>query len=281
MLPDGHILSWATDCVVRLWDEAAGAELLTLRHDGRVNGAQMLDDGRILSWSDDGTVRLWVVEPQALLEIVAELQLMPFTSQEREQFFMPPLPPTATPTPFPTVTPLPPITVLPTLTALPTLTPSPLPTSQFVDFAIIGEQQGEVVPVRYASQTWRYAGSEGEQLTIRVLADNPGSGSDPLTWGAEGKLDTWLFVYTPNGSLLAENDDRNPTMTPSGGVADTDSELTIVLPEDGIYSFVIGSAYGGQTSGEYTLVVEAGGDATLAVTPSAMPSFTPVPTPDG
>lgn len=59
-LPDGRILTWSWDKILRLWDGQSGAPLATLAgHTECVEGARLLPDGRILSWSEDKTLRLW------------------------------------------------------------------------------------------------------------------------------------------------------------------------------------------------------------------------------
>jgi WD40 repeat protein len=60
LMPDGHVLSWAGDMTLRLWDPNTGAQIgRAMRHGDGVVGALVMPDGRILSWSDDETLRLW------------------------------------------------------------------------------------------------------------------------------------------------------------------------------------------------------------------------------
>jgi WD40 repeat protein len=59
-LPNGRLLSWSQDNILRLWDGDTGAALATLKgHTNMVYGALALPDGRLLSWSGDKTLRLW------------------------------------------------------------------------------------------------------------------------------------------------------------------------------------------------------------------------------
>src|SRR5262249_8387048 len=92
-----RILSWSDDDTLRLWDGTTGAALLTMRHDGAVNGAQMLHDGRILSWSDDHKIRLWTIDFSSLRAIAASLFVAPLTNEERAAYFLPTLPPPPSP----------------------------------------------------------------------------------------------------------------------------------------------------------------------------------------
>ena len=101
-----------------------------------------------------------------------------------------------------------------------------------------------------------------------MLAENPGSGTDPEIWIDEGKLDPRLEVFGPGGELVAENDDIDTTMTDSGGVVNTDAEVTFTVPASGTYQIVIRSSWNGLTNGDYTLVIESETVATATPTPS-------------
>ena len=58
-------LSGGQDRTVRLWNVAAGNELLRVDHDGPVDAVAITADGRLgLSGSEDKTVRLWDFRPE-------------------------------------------------------------------------------------------------------------------------------------------------------------------------------------------------------------------------
>lgn len=60
ILPDGRILSWSNDHVLRLWDGRTGAALAVMEgHTKWIVDVQVLPNSRILSWAEDGTLRLW------------------------------------------------------------------------------------------------------------------------------------------------------------------------------------------------------------------------------
>lgn len=182
---------------------------------------------------------------------------------------MPPTPGfsiTWTPIPSPTASNTPTQTPIPSPT--PTQTPSPTPVQ--AQPAQLGSNRGEITLGSY--ERWIYEGKAGEVLTITVLADHPGSGNDPYTFVQKGLFDPLLVVIDPNGNWLATNDDRDGTPLPNGAVVDTDSELgNLVLPMNGEYEIDIQSAFGGQTAGKYTLVIESD----LSSTPT--PTMTPTP----
>jgi hypothetical protein len=143
----------------------------------------------------------------------------------------------------------------------------------FAGVATVGENRGEVTPGNV--QYWYFDGYAGDVITIQVIADQPGSGTDPNTWVASGKFDSRLTFRAPNGNLLAFNDDRDSTLTTSGGVADTNSEVANVpLSETGAYAIYIESAWVG-TSGAYTLVIER---VRSGPTPTPSPTLGPTPT---
>jgi hypothetical protein len=80
---------------------------------------------------------------------------------------------------------------------------------------------------------WLLAGSAGQRITIDLVA-------------TDGQLDPQLYLYAPDGRLIAENDDidfMNDNMN---------SRITISLPENGTYGIVV-SAFG--SGGSYQLSV--------------------------
>jgi hypothetical protein len=84
---------------------------------------------------------------------------------------------------------------------------------------------------------YNYEGTAGETITITTVAE----------W------DTVLaIVYgdeLTNENVIAENDDAD-------GLPNLNSRITLTLPEDGIYSFVVGG-YENRVGGPYTLLVES------------------------
>lgn len=79
---------------------------------------------------------------------------------------------------------------------------------------------------------WLLEGTAGQTITIDAAA-------------TDGQLDTELFIYAPSGQLIAENDDIV-------FMDNTNSRVTITLPETGIYGVVV-SAFG--SGGSYQLSV--------------------------
>ena len=72
LLPDGRILSWSWENMVRFWDGVKAEPVGIIEgHTDRVRGAKLLPDGRILTWTYDGTLRLWDgenLEPVGIME---------------------------------------------------------------------------------------------------------------------------------------------------------------------------------------------------------------------
>lgn len=139
-----------------------------------------------------------------------------------------------------------------------TITPTVKPSSVLAIEA--GEHSGEVP--RGGSQIWMYNGRANERLTVSVRADNPAnwaarSDTDPTPPG--GGLDTVLTIAAPDGTLLT----LMPPGVPLPGSDDiepgfnTDCLVTgLVLPLDGVYTFVISSSdYQGE--GAYTLAIDS------------------------
>ncbi len=252
-------------------------EAAYLRHDGPVNGSVWnADETRVLTWSEDGTARVWPGSVEELIAYARSQVVRPLSNEQRQQFFLPTLPPTATVI-VPTVTPLPPITPLPTLTAsitpVPTvtLTPTLTATPSAIRAAIVGPNTGSVPLGGY--EMWTYEGRAGEVLTIRANADNPASGIDGSERVRLGLLDTYVIIQDTTGNILAEADDIV-------NVQNTDSLIeNLALPADGSYSIIVQS-FEFATAGEYTLVIESRlpGTPTATLPPSETPIITPLPT---
>lgn len=273
--PDGrYVLTGSDDLTIRLWDAKTGQELRAFGDGSRITGVAFSPDGRyILSGNADGA-RLWEMDYRALIDYACRQVFRDFTEQERTQFRIFDDEPTcpqfgdeAHPfrTPFPTSEPVATATIplwtpVATPTVSPTATTAPPPRP-----AQLGENRGKIVRGGY--EIWLYKGQAGETITVTVLADNPGNGTNPNRWAAEGKFDPKLGIFDPGEKLLAENDDINSTRTASGGAIDTNSQIVVTLPADGTYLFVVISSYDGLTSGAYTLVVKS----SLTVSPTPTP----------
>jgi hypothetical protein len=80
---------------------------------------------------------------------------------------------------------------------------------------------------------WSFDGSEGETITIDVVA-TPGSSLDPF-----------LGLLDPSGAIIAEDDD--------GGV-DLNSQLTVTLPQDGEYVIEV-RGFDGASRGAYEVSI--------------------------
>ena len=95
-----------------------------------------------------------------------------------------------------------------------------------------GERKPEYVDT-FIDDVWTFQGHAGQTVTVRLEA-------------RDAKLDPQLYLYHPDGYLIAENDDIYP------GV-DTNAEIYALLPEDGRYSIVV-SAFG--EGGAYELFLD-------------------------
>lgn len=81
----------------------------------------------------------------------------------------------------------------------------------------------------YDSYQWK--GQKGDSLTITLESDD---------------FDSYLAVQDPQGQIIAENDDFSEGNSNSG--------LTVVLPEDGVYRLIVNS-YDPKGRGNYTISV--------------------------
>ncbi|MEO8393257.1 MAG: DVUA0089 family protein [Chloroflexota bacterium] len=82
---------------------------------------------------------------------------------------------------------------------------------------------------------WTYAGKANEQIVIEVEA-------------VDAKLDPHLYLYDPNGKLIAENDDID-------GSTNRNSRIDMTLPSAGSYTIRVSAFADG---GAYKLTVESG-----------------------
>lgn len=134
----------------------------------------------------------------------------------------------------------------------PSPTPTPMPPQTQVE-SILG--QGEFV-------SWYFDGDANTPITVIARSE---------------AFDTVLQLFAADGELLAENDD----------FVDTNSYIDVTLPEDGMYQVVV-SAYYGDASGVYTLIVigirdelrntPQGGRFIQPPTPTPSPTSTPTHT---
>jgi tetratricopeptide (TPR) repeat protein len=120
--------------------------------------------------------------------------------------------------------------------------------------AEIGTQTGSIT--LGTGQSWEYAGEAGEQIVIIVEAENPAGRTTNTEERLEDDLyDTLLELYGPDGDRLAWNDDA--LLVRREEAESTNSRIEITLPDDGTYTIVV-RAYGDESFGAYTLIVEAG-----------------------
>ena len=260
--PDKRLaLSASRDRTMILWDIQGGEPLR--RYSGHTDQLQPVDwhpnGGEALSGGFDGQLIRWRIDAD-LESFKAWLErnryIRPLTCAERDAFHILPLceradsPPAAEgedtpvppqgsgaalPPPLPTPTPL---ASPPTSTAL---------TSEAAGEAAWGVNRGAVPPG--GGQVWEYPGNAGEQLSMRVSADQPAN----MIYGIErqrenGLLDPTLSLYAPDGGQLAETDD-----IANGFATDIYLEL-ITLPQSGVYRIEVRS-YQDQTAGGYRLVL--------------------------
>ncbi|MBA3867704.1 MAG: hypothetical protein H0X30_00970 [Anaerolineae bacterium] len=142
------------------------------------------------------------------------------------------------------------------------VTYTPSPTFNPGNEAVIGSQRDQLEPPKW--KVWRYHGTGGEVVTIRVTADKPSDNQN-----AEVLLYPYFVLHGPNGALLE---------TVNGIVPGHEDESVLqnyVLPATGIYEIEVRSR--GFTSGNYTLVIES--QSIKTGTPTATSSPTPITPP--
>ncbi|MGB0385473.1 MAG: tetratricopeptide repeat protein, partial [Ardenticatenaceae bacterium] len=124
--------------------------------------------------------------------------------------------------------------------------------------AQLGENQGQAP--EGGSEIWTYEGKAGEVLTIRAEADKPANNAEDRT----GLLDILLIVYAPDGTIIAKADDIQP-----GVVTDAVIE-GLELPTDGTYKLEV---LGLESSGAYTLILQADSATSPDTTPTTDPDW--------
>jgi hypothetical protein len=133
----------------------------------------------------------------------------------------------------------------------PTLTPTATPVAA-LSRAVVGTNRGEIAVG--GGETWNYEGAEGERLTIRVVAERP-AGRDGTTEErlSQNLLDTYLIVRSPDGEVIAENDDDEDL--PDDDINITNSVVSLTLPSNGLYQIEVRS-YADESGGAYTLEIQ-------------------------
>jgi hypothetical protein len=89
----------------------------------------------------------------------------------------------------------------------------------------------------FANQTWLFEGSAGSVYTITMFAE------------ADSTLDPALRLFSPDGRVLAQNDDaRDPALALNAQL------VQVELPQDGLYRLEA-TRYAGEGEGDYEIVI--------------------------
>lgn len=267
--PDSQFaLSASDDRTIIMWDLASGQTLREFTgHVGWINAVAYSPDGRFaISASADNSLILWRIDSQheLLNWTLVNRAIATFTCDERTVYQLEQICAenniTPQTTPYTIVTEA--ISNSPTQTLLsadasvtPSLTPSPMPLATATaapsaipetQIAVIGLNRSEIIIGSY--DTWLYEAQAGDVITIRVQANHPAQTPLMAQRAAHG-LDTIVYVYLPNGKLLASNDDiQNGLFTDSHLIA-------LELPETGSYIIEV-HAWDNESDGLYTLTLE-------------------------
>ena len=232
--PDGKTVASADiDGNVLVWDMERDEILHNISTSRRLPVyPEISPDGRyLLLGSQDHTVTLWDLNMPSLEELQAWIQenrhVRELTCRERIQHQVEPLcEETALLEPF--------------------LMPPVAPEAGYVQpvyQAQVGENRGEIALGEW--DIWLYEGRAGEVLTVTLEADNPYTPGSSREERIElGEMDTWLFVISPDGTLMVMEDTHS--------IERVDG---LVLPMDGTYQ-IQARSYEDSTAGAYTLIIE-------------------------
>ncbi len=104
------------------------------------------------------------------------------------------------------------------------------------------------------SNLWTYEGQKGEILSLSVVAEKPANKADQETRDKDNLLDPEVFVYDPDGEVIATNDDIVEGIL-------TDSFLrSVELTAAGTYSIEVTNWFrkrGDETQGHFELIVRS------------------------
>jgi hypothetical protein len=141
---------------------------------------------------------------------------------------------------------------------IPTPATPPLPSSP----GVLLEVEGVLEP---GDQILSADGSLYDELTFE------GRAGQPIMVSLESQeFDTYLVVVSPEGRVIAQNDDISPD--------NTSSSATVILPSDGTYR-AIANAFDAEGHGQYTLTITTP-DGASERTPNAAPNGEDTPAPE-
>lgn len=125
-------------------------------------------------------------------------------------------------------------------------TPTPVRIMNGMGRAVKGENPGTLPDGE--GHVWEYRANAGEIVRIEVNAAKPANTASRDTRNRLGLLDTYVIVREPQGTIIAQHDDIEPSEI-------TNSLLeTVVFEETGDYSIEV-SGYNYDTSGDYLLII--------------------------
>jgi|GEM_PF-235701 len=249
--PDSQLAAAGmSDGLILLWDVTTGQLLARFEgHDGQVKRVRFSSDGQtILSTGVDGTLRQWSLPPRStqawLSWTFSNRYVRELNEAERVLYNLPASttiadiraayqPSLTKPVSFP-------------LLPLPTPDPATLTkaTATVQPTATIGDNAGTLASS--SGQIWLFTGTRDALFTFTAVAAHPATGvPDPARQVERHLLDTWLEIRSPDGTVLATNDDYL-------GALDTNARIDLVLPQDGRYEVEIRASQN-RTEGDYTL----------------------------
>jgi WD40 repeat protein len=231
--PDGQLaLSGSDDGQTILWDMNTGEILARFEgHTATVASVRFNRDGQTAySVSTDGSFRQWKLPPRSAQEwlawTAANRYVRNLSPDEMYRYGLTDKPAAAISLSLP-ATPAPSV-----LADEPVMPVIPMPSHQ--QTASQGENRGQLTSG--SPQVWGFEGQQGTLVAIYAAAYQPAS------------LDTCLTVWSPDGNVLAQNDDFK-------GSADTNARTDVSLPVDGTYTIAV-CGVEGRDQGQYTLDIE-------------------------